>query len=59
MSNFGIAPLLYSFRYNAGACGYRVVSDKKVEVLYLETEKVIRIVLSRAIPMYFPKHGFD
>ena len=33
-------PLYYSFPYNAGACGYRVLSDNEIEVLYMETETI-------------------
>lgn len=33
-------PLFYGFAYNAGACAYRVVSDSKIKVIYMETEEV-------------------
>jgi len=31
-------PLYYSFPYNAGACGYRILNDEQIEVLYMEIE---------------------
>ncbi len=33
-------PLYYCFPYNAGAVGYRVVSDEEIEILYMETKHV-------------------
>jgi hypothetical protein len=33
-------PLYYCFPYNAGALGYRVVSDEEIKILYMETKHV-------------------
>ena len=33
-------PLYYGFVYNAGAVGYRVVSDDEIQILYMETKRV-------------------
>jgi hypothetical protein len=33
-------PLYYCFPYNAGALGYRVVSDAEIYILYMETKRV-------------------
>lgn len=33
-------PLYYCFPYNAGAVGYRVVSDEEIKILYMETKHV-------------------
>ncbi|HXQ37355.1 MAG TPA: hypothetical protein VN843_25320 [Anaerolineales bacterium] len=33
-------PLYYCFPYNAGALGYRVVSDGEITILYMETKRV-------------------
>src|SRR5688572_18448505 len=33
-------PLYYPFRYDGGACGYRVKSEEEIEVFYMETKKV-------------------
>jgi len=33
-------PLYYCFPYNAGAVGYRVISDEEIKILYMETKHV-------------------
>ncbi|HTB84539.1 MAG TPA: hypothetical protein VK742_12865 [Candidatus Sulfotelmatobacter sp.] len=48
-------PLYYSFPYNAGACGYRLVSETEIEVLYMETKEVERDFPYENYPSEFPE----
>lgn len=48
-------PLYYSFPYNAGACGYRVMSETKIEVLYMETKEVEKDFPYTNYPSEFPR----
>src|SRR5258708_13090043 len=48
-------PLYYSFRYNAGACGYRVKSQREIEILYMETKRVEPNFPYENYPAEFPK----
>jgi len=48
-------PLYYSFPYNAGAVGYRVVSDTEIEILYMETKEVMANFPYDNYPQEFPE----
>jgi len=48
-------PLYYSFPYNAGACGYRILSEDEIEVLYMETKKLERNFPYENYPSEFPE----
>jgi hypothetical protein len=48
-------PLYYCFTYNAGAVGYRVVSDAEIEILYMETKKVQPDFPYENYPIEFPE----
>jgi hypothetical protein len=50
-------PLYYSFRYNGGACGYRVKSEDEIEVFYMETYKVERDFRYTGYPLHFPERS--
>lgn len=48
-------PLYYCFPYNGGAVGYRVVSDKEIKILYLETKQVETDFPYEDYPIEFPE----
>jgi hypothetical protein len=48
-------PLYYCFPYNAGAVGYRVVSDNEVKILYMETRDVQPDFPYEGYPDEFPQ----
>jgi hypothetical protein len=48
-------PLYYCFPYNAGAVGYRVVSDQEIKILYLETKRVEPDFPYKNYPNEFPE----
>jgi len=48
-------PLYYCFPYNAGAVGYRVLSDTEIEILYLETKDVVPDFPYKNYPDEFPE----
>lgn len=48
-------PLYYCFPYNAGAVGYRVVSDTEIEILYMETKEVMHDFPYENYPHEFPE----
>ena len=48
-------PLYYCFPYNAGAVGYRVISDTEIEILYMETKEVMPNFPYENYPDEFPE----
>lgn len=48
-------PLYYCFPYNAGALGYRVVSDDEIKILYMETKRVEPDFPYENFPNEFPE----
>ena len=48
-------PFYYCFPYNAGALGYRVVSDDEIKILYMETKRVEPDFPYENFPNEFPE----
>jgi len=51
----GIFHFTIRFPYNAGACGYRILSEDEIEVLYMETKKLERNFPYENYPSEFPE----
>ncbi len=55
LPNARFLPLYYCFPYNAGGVGYRIVSDREIEILYMETNRVERDFPYENYPDTFPE----